>query len=59
MLWFKRFYDPIVLPDPRVLTPLDVVEYIIALPKTKHDAADWQVAMEVLFLVARNGPEML
>ena len=31
-----------------------------ALPKAEHDAADWQVAMETLLLVAeRDGPEML
>jgi hypothetical protein len=61
MAWFKRFVDPIVLPDGReLLTLRDAAEYITALPKAQHDAADWQVAMEVLLLVAeRNGPEML
>ena len=38
----------------------DAAEYITALPKAEHDAADWQVAMETLLLVAeRDGPEML
>ena len=38
----------------------DAAEYITALAKAQHDAADWQVAMETLLLVAeRNGPEML
>jgi hypothetical protein len=61
MAWFKRFYDPIVLPDGRTLLTLrDAAEYITALPKAGHDAADWQVAMETLLLVAeRDGPEML
>ena len=61
MPWFKRFYDPIVLPDGRkLLTLRDAAEYITALPKAQHDAADWQVAMETLLLVAeRDGPEML
>ena len=61
MAWFKRFYDPIVLPDGRkLLTLRDAAEYITALPKAEHDAADWQVAMETLLLVAeRDGPEML
>jgi hypothetical protein len=61
MAWFKRFYDPIILPDGRkLLTYRDAAEYITALPKAEHDAADWQVAMETLLLVAeRNGPEML
>ena len=39
---------------------LDAAEYITALPKPEHDAADWQVAMETLLLVAeRDRPEML
>jgi hypothetical protein len=61
MAWFKRFYDPIILPDGReLLTLRDAAEYISALPKAEHDAADWQVAMETLLLVAeRDGPEML
>ena len=61
MAWFKRFYDPIVLPDGReLLTLCDAAGYITALPKAEHDAADWQVAMETLLLVAeRDGPEML
>jgi hypothetical protein len=61
MAWFKRFYDPIILPDGRkLLTYRDAAEYITALPKAEHDAADWQVAMETLLLVAeRDGPEML
>ena len=61
MAWFKRFIDPIILPDGRkLLTYRDAAEYITALPKAERDAADWQVAMETLLLVAeRNGPEML
>jgi hypothetical protein len=61
MTWFKRFVDPIILPDGReLLTLRDAAEYITALPKAEHDAADWQVAMETLLLVAeRDGPEML
>ena len=61
MAWSKRFYDPIILPDGReLLTLRDAAEYITALPKAEHDAADWQVAIETLLLVAeRDGPEML
>ena len=60
-MWLKRFYDPIILPDGRrLLTYRDAAEYIAALPKAEHDAADWQLAMETLLLVAeRNGPEVL
>ena len=44
MAWFKRFYDPIVLPDGRkLLTLRDAAEYITALPKAEHGAADWQM----------------
>jgi hypothetical protein len=61
MPWFKRFYDPIILPDGRELrTYRDAAEYISALPKAEQDAADWQIAMETLLLVAeRNAPERL
>src|SRR5258708_23630523 len=61
MAWFKRFYDPIILPDGReLLTLRDAAEYISALPKAEHDAADWQVAKETLLLVAeRDGPKLL
>jgi hypothetical protein len=61
MAWFKRFHDPIILPDGRTLLTLrDAAEYITALPKAEQGAADWQVAMETVLLVAeRNGPEML
>ena len=53
MVWFKRFDDRIVLPDGReLLTLRDAAEYIAALPKAEHDAADWQVAMQMLSLVA-------
>jgi hypothetical protein len=45
--WSATFVDPIVLPDGRKLLTL-------------RDAADWQVAMETLLLVAeRDGPEMM
>jgi hypothetical protein len=61
MAWFARFYDPVILPDGRELrTYRDAAEYISALPKSEQDAADWQIAMETLLLVAeRNAPEML
>jgi hypothetical protein len=59
--WFKRFINPIGLPDGRKLMTLrDAADYITALPKAEHDEADWQVAMEALLLVAeRNGTEKL
>ena len=49
MAWFKRFIDPIILPDGRkLLTYRDAAEYITALPKAERDA-----------VAERNGPEML
>jgi hypothetical protein len=59
--WQREFDDPIPLPGGRKLVTLrDAAEYITALPKVEHDAADWQVAMETLILFAeRDGPEML
>jgi hypothetical protein len=59
--WQRRFFDPIILSGGReLLTLRDAAEYITALPKAEHDAADWQVAMETLLLVAeRDGPESL
>jgi hypothetical protein len=61
MAWFKRFIDPIILPDGRkLLTYRDAAEYIAALSNAERDEADWQVAMETLLLVAeRDGPEMM
>jgi hypothetical protein len=36
MAWFKRFVDPIVVPDGRTLLTLrDAADYITALPKTR------------------------
>jgi len=59
--WQRKFDDPIPLPDGRTLATLrDAAQYITKLSKAEHDAAEWQVAMEVLLLVAeRDGPEMM
>jgi len=61
MVWFKRFYDPIILPDGRQLDTLrDAVHFITELPKVEHDTAEWQLAMEALMLVAEtDAPELL
>ena len=61
MVCFKRFYDPIVLPDGRkLLTLRDAAEYITELPKAKQGKAEWLIAREALLLIAeRDGPEML
>jgi hypothetical protein len=61
MAWFKRFYDPIILPDGRTLrTYREAADFVAALPKADQDAAAWLIAMETLSLVAeRNAPEAL
>ena len=42
MAWFKRFYDPIILPDGRKLLTLgEAAEYITGLPKAEKSAAAW------------------
>jgi hypothetical protein len=58
--WKRRFDDPIKLPGGRQLVTLrDAGNYITRLPKAKHEAAEWQAAMEVLIPVATlGGPTM-
>jgi hypothetical protein len=44
----------------KLQTYREAAEYITALPKAEQDAAEWQIAMETLLLVAeRNAPETL
>ena len=56
MSWSRQFDDPIPLPHGDALVTLrDAAEYIAALPKREHDAADWQNAMKAL----KSGPTVL
>jgi hypothetical protein len=50
----------IELPDGRRLVTLqDAGTYITKLPKSEHEAPEWQAAMEALILVATlGGPTM-
>jgi hypothetical protein len=59
--WSRPFDDPIALPDGRELVTLkDAGNYITKLPKAKHEAPEWQAAMQALILVAtKGGPTML
>jgi hypothetical protein len=58
--WQRRFEDPILLPDGRLLHTLsDAADYITGLPKEQSNLAQWQVALEALILAARIGPPML
>jgi hypothetical protein len=54
--WQRRFDESIPLPRGRQLVTLeDAGKYITKLPKSEHDAAEWQAAMEALILVATSG----
>jgi hypothetical protein len=54
--WKRPFDDPIPLPRGRQLVTLeDARNYITKLPKSEHEAAEWQAAMEALILVATLG----
>ena len=58
MAWFKRFYDPIILPDGRKLLTLgDAAEYIAALPKAEHVLPE--VALETLLKAPGRGASNL
>ena len=58
MAWFKRFYDPIILPDGRKLLTLgDAAEYIAALPKAEHVLPE--VALETLLKAPGRGANNL
>jgi hypothetical protein len=58
--WDRKFTEPIPLPKGQPLVTLrDAALYITKLSRAKHDAAEWQAAMEALLLVVeQNGPTM-
>jgi hypothetical protein len=60
MGWSRKLDEPIPLPKGKPLATLrDAALYITKLPKTEHDAPEWQAAMEALLLVAEHdGPTM-
>jgi hypothetical protein len=54
--WDQTFFDPVILPGRKPLLALrDAALYITKLPKSEHDAAEWQAAMQALLLVAEHG----
>jgi len=54
--WSRRFDDPIPVQNRKPLFSLrDAATYIAALPKVDQDAAPWQLAVEMLLLVAEHG----
>jgi hypothetical protein len=58
--WDQQFSEPIELPKgKKLLTLRDAALYITKLPKSEHDAEQWQTATEALLLVAESdGPTM-
>ena len=55
MAWFKRLYDPIILPSQcRLLILRDAAEYIAVLPPAERNTARWKVATESLNAGRRN-----
>jgi hypothetical protein len=51
--WNQAFSEPVPVPGGKPLVTLrDAAQYVTTLPKAEHDAAEWQVAMEILLLVA-------
>jgi hypothetical protein len=61
MSWEQLFFDPIELPDGRVLRSLrDAGEFIQPLPPAVQDQPEWRTATEALLLVVEcNGDPML
>jgi hypothetical protein len=59
--WSRAFDEPIPLPGGRELVTLkNAGTYITKLPKTEHEAPEWQAATQALILVAtKGGPTML
>jgi hypothetical protein len=54
--WKRAFDEPIPLPRGRELVTLkDAGTYITKLPKTEHEAPEWQPATQALILVATKG----
>jgi hypothetical protein len=56
--WKRPFEDPIPLSRGRQLVTLkDAADYIMKLPKSEQNLAEWQVATEVLIMAAEGrGP---
>ena len=54
--WSRAFFDPIELPDGRLLATLeDAAEHITELPASEHDLPHWRAAVAALILSAERG----
>lgn len=61
MSWEQELFEPIELPDGRVLRTLrDAGHFIQDLPKATHDRPEWLAAVKALLLVVEcNGDTLL
>ena len=60
MSWSRKFEEPIVLPDRKLITLRDAADYITALPKKEAALPEWQAAIEALMVVVQQrGPMMM
>jgi hypothetical protein len=60
MPWSTPFHAPIEPPKGKPLVTLrDAAQFIAALPKADQDAAPWQLAAEMLLLVAEHGGDTM
>jgi hypothetical protein len=51
--WDQRFSEPIAVPKGKSLATLrDAGTYISKLPKTEHEATEWQTAVQCLMQAA-------
>jgi hypothetical protein len=58
--WSRKFHGPIPVPSHKPLVTLrDAATYIAALSKTEQTAAPWQLAAEMLLLVAEHGGDTM
>jgi hypothetical protein len=57
--WRRKFDEPIVLTDRKLVTLRDAADYITALPKEESELPEWQAAIEALMLCSRSGPTMM
>jgi hypothetical protein len=57
--WSRKFDEPIVLPDRKLITLREAADYITGLPKKEAALPEWQAAIEALMLVVeQRGPTM-
>ena len=58
--WSRKFQGPIPVQNRKPLVTLrDAATFIAALPKTEQQAAPWQLAAEMLPLVAEHGGDTM